>query len=66
MTLREEISKELGLYIDKDGWDDAFKSADIQGKIRLDPRVRGILLVILKRLEIDEQNQSKNKTPKSA
>ncbi len=55
MTLRQEVSKILGLYIDDYGWDDAFKAADIQGKIRLDPRVREILLVILKRLDENEK-----------
>lgn len=65
MTLRQEVSKILGLYIDDYGWDDAFKAADIQGKIRLDPRVREILLVILKRLDENEK-PFKSETPKSA
>jgi len=65
MTLRQEVSKILGLYIEDYGWDEAFKAADVQGKIRLDPRIRAILLIILKRLDEDERQKTENKTIKS-
>ena len=64
MTLRQEVSKILGLFIDDYGWEDAFKAADIQGKLT-NARTNKILLAICKRL--DEQEQpTKSKTPKSA
>ena len=59
MTLREEVSKILGLFIDDYGWDDAFRAADVQGKLNK-KRVNDILLAICKRIDADEKATESN------
>lgn len=61
MTIREEVSRAIGLFIGPDGWDDAFTAADQQGKLRVDPKVRAILLSLCKRMEKLENEQPADK-----
>lgn len=49
-TLRDDISKEIGLFIKEDGWDDAFRAADIQGKMTSKAQ-KDILLILCRHVE---------------
>jgi len=55
MTLKQEVSQILGLHIADYGWADAFKAADIQGKMN-NARIIKIVQALCERIDAEEQN----------
>lgn len=60
MNLRKEISTILGLFISDYGWADAFKAAEIQGKLT-NARTNKILLALCEHMEELENEKLKTK-----
>lgn len=61
MTIREEVSKLVGLPIPKNGWDRIFYTLAVQGKMtqRL---MQDLLVIICKKLEETETDEPSKKT----
>lgn len=55
-TIREDVGRKIGLFIDEDKWDDVFNAANIQGKYNMRVAME-IILILCKHVEALENEK---------
>lgn len=60
LSLKEEVSRILGLHVGDYGWDNAIKAASVQGKLN-NARIIKIITVLLERVDkLDGERNAKS------